>query len=163
MLCLYGKLPPFFSAFFLRPTWHIGGVRQVRKQNQKLRFSMPPYCVATVLGKVPVLSLDGSFWKHTEGCYAPSNGACQTMLQDLRQHLQWSRPMLAAFLGTSQDTVRRWESGERHPTGAAKRLIWLVNLLVRHPERLESGLDFLFWGQGDQIRKWMEACRTSDS
>ncbi|HEY2329251.1 MAG TPA: helix-turn-helix domain-containing protein [Verrucomicrobiae bacterium] len=45
----------------------------------------------------------------------------------LRQKLRWSRAGMAAFLGVDRSVLRRWETGERNPSGAARRLIWLLD------------------------------------
>lgn len=37
------------------------------------------------------------------------------------------------------------------PSGAARRCIWLLNLLVCHPEKVQSGMDLLVWGKGEEL------------
>jgi DNA-binding transcriptional regulator YiaG len=75
-------------------------------------------------------------------------------LLTMRQKLRWSRAMLAAYMGVSRETLRRWEDGERNPNGAARRLIWLINELAFHPKQLKSAMDLIFWGRGEELRKF---------
>lgn len=36
-------------------------------------------------------------------------------IRALRKRLGWSAPKLALYLGVSENAVRRWEMGDRHP------------------------------------------------
>ena len=49
-------------------------------------------------------------------------------IRALRDHLQLSQAVLAAVLNTSLSTVRKWEVGEKHPSGPSQKLL---NLLER--------------------------------
>lgn len=49
-------------------------------------------------------------------------------IRALRDHLQLSQAVLAAVLNTSLSTVRKWEIGEKHPSGPSLKLL---NLLER--------------------------------
>jgi len=104
-------------------------------------------------GDLPVFNVPGECWKDLGRGLAPTAGEVRLMLLGLRRELRWPRSTLAAFMGVSRDVVRRWETGERNPSGAARRLIWLLNLLVRNPEKLKSGMDLIFCGKGAEIRK----------
>lgn len=55
-------------------------------------------------------------------------------IRALRANLQLSQSVLAAVLNTSLSTVRKWEIGEKHPSGPSLKLL---NLLDR------KGLDAL--------------------
>jgi len=37
-----------------------------------------------------------------------------------------SQPVFARLLNTSSETVKKWEQGERHPTGTSLKLLNLV-------------------------------------
>jgi len=37
-----------------------------------------------------------------------------------------SQPLFATYLNVSKSTVEKWESGDKHPTGAALRLLSVV-------------------------------------
>jgi len=56
-------------------------------------------------------------------------------IRALRDHLQLSQAVLAAVLNTSLSTVRKWEVGEKHPSGPSLKLL---NLLER------KGLEAVF-------------------
>ena len=69
------------------------------------------------------------------GAYGGIPAARETLLKLRRKH-SLSRGHLAALLGVSLGTLRRWEEGTRNPSGAARRLIWLVNgMLTGSPPR----------------------------
>ena len=120
-------------------------------KSDALRYSFPPYYVGVVDGKLPVFNVPGECWKDLERGFAPTAGEVRQLLLRLRSELRWPRSALAAFLGVSREVVRRWETGARNPGGAARRLIWLLDLLVRHPEKLKTGMDLIFWGKGAEI------------
>jgi putative transcriptional regulator len=44
----------------------------------------------------------------------------------LRQSLQLSQAVLAAVLNTSISTVRKWELGDKHPSGPSLKLLSLL-------------------------------------
>jgi putative transcriptional regulator len=51
-----------------------------------------------------------------------------TQIRALREHLMLSQAVLASVLNTSTSTVRKWEIGEKHPSGPSLKLL---NLLER--------------------------------
>ena len=48
-------------------------------------------------------------------------------IRALRDHLQLSQAVLAAVLNTSLSTVRKWEIGEKHPSGPSLKLLDLLD------------------------------------
>ncbi len=48
-------------------------------------------------------------------------------IRALRTHLQLSQSVLAAVLNTSLSTVRKWEIGEKHPSGPSLKLLNLLD------------------------------------
>jgi DNA-binding transcriptional regulator YiaG len=139
--------------------WHNGGMVEEKidkKANKKpvLRYSFPPYYVGTIENDIPIVSLPGENYEIVERSLATSAGEARGMLLTLRRELRWSRPMLSAYMGVSRESLRRWETGERNPNGAARRLIWLLNQLAFHPKKLKSAMDLLFWGRGKELRKF---------
>lgn len=58
------------------------------------------------------------------------------LLEQLRGRLGISVPALAALLGGPSITVRSWLTKRRTPTGAARRLIWLLATAMDRPEDL---------------------------
>jgi putative transcriptional regulator len=47
-------------------------------------------------------------------------------IRDLRQSLQLSQAVLAAVLNTSISTIRKWELGDKHPSGPSLKLLSLL-------------------------------------
>ena len=48
-------------------------------------------------------------------------------IRALRDHLQVSQAVLAAVLNTSLSTVRKWEVGDKHPSGPSLKLLSLLD------------------------------------
>jgi len=137
------------------PTWHNVGMG---KKGHRL-FSCPPYMLLPFGGDLPLCRMSGKTWQIISRLYGREVGEPRLTLLELRRRLLWSRSTLGAFLGVGKDTLRRWETGERYPSGAARRLIWLIDVLVFHPERLVDGMDFMLWGRRQQILQFGEILR----
>ena len=54
----------------------------------------------------------------------PYDGA---KIRALREHLKLSQAVLASVLNTSTSTVRKWEIGEKHPSGPSLKLLNLLD------------------------------------
>lgn len=120
-----------------------------------LRCSFPPYYVAAMAADgEPIAALPGDTFGMLERGLAPSAGQVRGTLRRLRKKLRWSRAMLAAFIGVDPSVLRRWEVGDRVPSAAARRLIWLLDLLAREPEKIKSAMDLIFWGRGEQLSRF---------
>lgn len=48
-------------------------------------------------------------------------------IRALRDHLMLSQAVLAAVLNTSLSTVRKWEIGDKHPSGPSLKLLNLLD------------------------------------
>ncbi len=48
-------------------------------------------------------------------------------IRALRDHLQLSQAVLASVLNTSLSTVRKWEGGDKHPSGPSLKLLNLLD------------------------------------
>lgn len=59
------------------------------------------------------------------------NWIVKNKVAKLRQSLDLSQKEFAALLGTSISTLKKWETGERTPSGAAAKLL---EVLERNPE-----------------------------
>ena len=59
-------------------------------------------------------------------CIAPVPEYSSEKIRALRDHLQLSQSVLAAVLNTSLSTVRKWEIGEKHPSGPSLKLLSLL-------------------------------------
>ena len=67
-------------------------------------------------------------------------------VRKVRQTFNASQGEFAKFMGVSVGTVRNWEQGRRHPTGAARVLLMIA---MRRPDlfrsaRVEDGLELAF-------------------
>lgn len=61
-------------------------------------------------------------------CLAPIPDYDSSKIRALRESLHLSQAVLAAVLNTSVSTVRKWEQGDKHPSGPSLKLL---NLLER--------------------------------
>ena len=60
-------------------------------------------------------------------CLEPVPAYDSEKIRALRDHLQLSQSVLAAVLNTSLSTVRKWEIGEKHPSGPSQKLLSLLD------------------------------------
>ena len=60
-------------------------------------------------------------------CLAPIPDYDSKKIRELREHLQLSQAVLAPILNTSLSTVRKWEIGEKHPSGPSLKLLDLLD------------------------------------
>ena len=60
-------------------------------------------------------------------CMEPVPAYDSEKIRALRDHLQLSQAVLAAVLNTSLSTVRKWEGGEKHPSGPSLKLLSLLD------------------------------------
>lgn len=60
-------------------------------------------------------------------CLDPVPEYNSEQIRALRDHLQLSQAVLAAVLNTSLSTVRKWEVGEKHPSGPSLKLLNLLD------------------------------------
>jgi putative transcriptional regulator len=47
-------------------------------------------------------------------------------IKEIREAARVSQPVFARYLGTSESTVEKWESGAKSPSGMARRLLSVV-------------------------------------
>ena len=72
-------------------------------------------------------------------------------IRAFRAQKQMSQCLLARMLGTGQDTVSKWESGQTKPSNTYKaRLEWLVHAA---PEELQARQDEIRQEQAEERRK----------
>ena len=48
-------------------------------------------------------------------------------IKKIREKINVSQPIFAKLLNTSPETIKKWEQGERHPTGTSLKLLNLVD------------------------------------
>lgn len=68
----------------------------------------------------------------------------QSVVLALRRDFKISRPTLAAFLGVGESTLKSWETGQRSPSRAAQRCVWLLNNLLRE-NKLSDVFQLVTW------------------
>jgi len=56
-------------------------------------------------------------------CLEPIPPYDSARIRALREHLKLSQTVLASLLNTSPSTVRKWEIGEKHPSGPSLKLL----------------------------------------
>jgi DNA-binding transcriptional regulator YiaG len=135
--------------------WHNGNMRQpTTKKKDSYRLSVPPYYVMILEKNLTVWNYPGRLWESLKNDLAPTVSEVREMLIRQRRELRWSRSTQAGFLGVSRHVIRRWETGERNPSGAARRLIWLVNKLMADPKSLRHAFDFIYWGKTDELMEF---------
>ena len=59
-------------------------------------------------------------------CLAPVPDYSSEKIRALRDQLKLSQAVPAAVLNTSLSTVRKWEGGEKHPSGPSSKLLDLL-------------------------------------
>jgi len=64
--------------------------------------------------------------KYDALCLKPIPGYDAEQIRALRKNLQLSQAVLAAALNTSLSTVRKWEIGDKKPSGPSLKLLNLI-------------------------------------
>ena len=82
-------------------------------------------------------------------CLLPNPQEIRNSILRIRREFKISRAQLALALGVGKDTLRRWETAERIPSTAARRLIQLVEAIFFSPEALTSDFGALLIGRID--------------
>lgn len=59
-------------------------------------------------------------------CLPPIEPLDPTQIKEVRESVNVSQAVFAAYLNTSVSTVQKWEIGHKKPTGAALKLLHLV-------------------------------------
>lgn len=59
-------------------------------------------------------------------CLSPVPEYDAQRIRELRESLQLSQSVLAAVLNTSVSTVRKWEIGDKRPSGPSSKLLDLI-------------------------------------
>jgi DNA-binding transcriptional regulator YiaG len=93
------------------------------------------------------MTIPGELMAETARALAPCADELRGMLRELRERTGFSRAGVAALLGVPKGTLRRWEGGSRTPSGAARRLIWLVRCALFEPNRITNTEQLITWGR----------------
>jgi putative transcriptional regulator len=59
-------------------------------------------------------------------CLTPASQLTPGEIKRIRLREKISQPIFAACLNASASTVKKWETGEKHPTGPALRLLNVI-------------------------------------
>lgn len=59
-------------------------------------------------------------------CLTPVEPLSPKEIKSLRLREKVSQPVFAAYLNTSPSTVKKWETGDKHPRGTSLKLLNLV-------------------------------------
>lgn len=59
-------------------------------------------------------------------CLEPAKKLSKAEIKKIRLMVKVSQPVFAEYLNVSPNTVKKWESGEKHPKGASLRLLQLI-------------------------------------
>src|ERR1700738_4584764 len=57
---------------------------------------------------------------------SPVRNSTPNQIKYIRQREKVSQPVFAEYLNASASTIKKWESGEKHPTGPALKLLNIV-------------------------------------
>ena len=94
-----------------------------------------------------VRNLSGELTLQVAKLLKPTKMETRKTLLTLRRDLKLSRGQMAAILGVCKTTLRRWENGQRHPSAATQKLVWLIHNLSCPSRRAGNLLDIAMWGQ----------------
>ena len=61
-----------------------------------------------------------------ETCLAVTPSISPAAIKELREANKVSQPVFARYLNTSESTVEKWETGAKKPSGAALKLLSIV-------------------------------------
>lgn len=59
-------------------------------------------------------------------CLPPVKNFSQKEIKKIRLRIKLSQPVFAHVLNVSPSTIKHWETGEKHPSGAALKLLNIV-------------------------------------
>jgi len=92
-------------------------------------------------------NLSGELTLQVAKLLKPTKMETRKTLLTLRRDLKLSRGQMAAILGVCKTTLRRWENGQRQPSAATQKLVWLIHNLSCPSRRAGNLLDIAMWGQ----------------
>jgi len=61
-----------------------------------------------------------------ESCLAVPPVIAPEQIKRLRESINVSQPVFALYLNTSESTIEKWETGAKHPSGMALKLLSIV-------------------------------------
>jgi putative transcriptional regulator len=91
----------------------------VSKIIESLRGDLAALCEAGAITKVTMREFDAI-------CPPPIRDFSANDIKRLREDLNFSQPVFARYLNTSESTVEKWETGAKRPSGMALKLLAIV-------------------------------------
>ena len=71
--------------------------------------------------------IDKATMRHfDESCLAVTPTIAPAAIKQLRERNKVSQPVFARYLNTSESTIEKWETGAKKPSGAALKLLAIV-------------------------------------
>ena len=61
-----------------------------------------------------------------DSCLIPIPDMNPSQIKKIREKNHVSQPIFARYLNTSESTIQKWESGSKHPSGMALKLLAMV-------------------------------------
>ena len=98
------------------------------KRNAKSRILESVHETATDLKELGFIDMH-KMQKYDALCLEPIPDYDSNKIKDLRDRYRISQVVLASVLNTSLSTVRKWEVGDKHPSGPSLNLL---NILDRN-------------------------------
>lgn len=89
----------------------------------------------------------GEYSQLSRALLRPTPTETREMLFTLRKRLGTTTAGLGAVLGVPLATVRKWLSGERNPSGAGRRVIWILYTATVSPKTLAEPGAWLGWSR----------------
>lgn len=103
------------------------------KQQDKKNHSINDTAREVILEMATVLhnmgKIDESTLKEYEITVPKVKSLKPIEIKRIRERIKLSQPVFARLLNISSETVKKWEQGERHPTGSSLKLL---NLVANH-------------------------------
>jgi putative transcriptional regulator len=85
---------------------------------------------SAVAGMYRTGTIDKATMRHfDETCLAATKEFTPHQIKKLRESHHLSQPVFARYLNTSESTVEKWEAGAKRPSGAALKLL---NVVQKH-------------------------------
>lgn len=96
------------------------------KQNAKSRILESVHETATDLNEMGFIDMH-KMRKYDALCLEPVPEYDSDMIKNLRDRYRISQGVLASVLNTSLSTVRKWEVGDKHPSGPSLKLLNILD------------------------------------
>jgi putative transcriptional regulator len=97
--------------------------------NRKTRFKSDAFeaihSSASALHKIGAINKE-TMRDFDDSCLLVTAEMSATQIKKIREKNHVSQPVFARYLNTSESTIKKWESGAKHPSGMALKLLAMV-------------------------------------